>query len=124
MRNPGYAECLVRAERLLFEGQRVLVDATFHKEGKRQTFLKAAVRCGVPGTMLLCGTEPDTVRQRLEKRQGDASDAGWSVYLQVADHWEEIGGLTKRVLHPISTEGSPGEVLGRTLEVLRQSGLD
>jgi aminoglycoside phosphotransferase family enzyme/predicted kinase len=118
-----YAECLSRAGRLLFEGRRVLVDATFREEQQRQTFLKAAVRWGVPAGILLCQAEPETVRQRLENRQGDPSDADWSVYLQLAAKWEGTGPLTGQALHALSTEGSLEQVLSRALEALRQSGL-
>jgi predicted kinase len=117
-----YAECLRRAEQLLFEGQRVLVDASFREEKHRRTFLEAAGQWPVPVGILLCQAEPETVRQRLEKRQHDASDADWSVYLQAAEKWEEAGALTQRVLHPITTEGSPEQVLSRALEVLNKLG--
>jgi hypothetical protein len=117
-----YAECLNRAGRLLFEGRRVLVDATFREEQKRQRFLKAALQWGVPAGILLCQAEPETVRKRLEGREGDASDADWSVYLQLAASWEEMGTLARQALHPIATEGSPEEALWRALEALRQSG--
>ncbi len=118
-----YAECLSRAKWLLFEGRRALVDATFREDLKRQTFLKAAVRWGVPACILLCEAEPETVRQRLENRQGDPSDADWSVYLRLAAKWEGMGTLTGQALHALSTEGSPEQVLSCALEALRQSGL-
>jgi predicted kinase len=118
-----YAECLNRAGRLLFEGRRVLVDATFREEAKRQTFLKAAVQWGVPSGILLCQAEPKTVRQRLENRQGNASDADWSVYLHVVANWENLGTLAGQGLHTISTEGSPEQVVCRALEALREEGL-
>jgi aminoglycoside phosphotransferase family enzyme/predicted kinase len=118
-----YAECLHRAEQLLAEGSRVIVDATFREEKQRRNFLEAAVRWGVPGGMLLCRAEPDTVRRRLQQRKGDASDADWSVYRHLAASWEDPGTLTQRVCHTISTEGSPEESLSRALEVLRQMGL-
>ncbi len=118
-----YGECLHRAERLLFEGKRVLVDATFREERFRRAFLRAAARWGVPGGVLLCQAEPATVRQRLEQRRGDASDADWSIYLQAAGSWEEAGALTRPFLHALSTEGSPEQALGRALAVLQQLGL-
>jgi aminoglycoside phosphotransferase family enzyme/predicted kinase len=118
-----YTECGRRAERLLFEGSRVLVDATFREERQRQAFLEAAVRWGVPGEMLLCQAGPETVRRRLETRRGDVSDADWSVYRQVAERWEEMGALTRRCLHVLSTEGDPEQVLARAVEALRQAGL-
>src|SRR5262249_20569256 len=43
-----YAECLRRAEQVLFEGQRPLVDATFREERWRRDFLALADRWGVP----------------------------------------------------------------------------
>jgi aminoglycoside phosphotransferase family enzyme/predicted kinase len=118
-----YAECLNRAGRLLFEGRRVLVDATFREEAKRRTFLKAAVQLGVQFGILLCQAEPETVRQRLENRQADASDADWSVYLQVAANWENVSALPGGNCHAISTEGTPEQVVSRGLEALEQSGL-
>jgi aminoglycoside phosphotransferase family enzyme/predicted kinase len=118
-----YGECWRRAERQLLEGRRVLVDATFREEQQRQAFLNAAVRSGVPAVILLCQAEPETVRRRLGMRQRDASDADWSVYLQVAASWEEMGTHAGQVRHAISTEGSPEQVLARALAALRQSGL-
>jgi aminoglycoside phosphotransferase family enzyme/predicted kinase len=115
-----YAECLHRAERLLWEGQRVLVDATFRQEQYRRTFLEAAERWGVPAGLLVCQAEPATVRTRLEQRHGDVSDADWSVCLQAAQSWEAIGPLTRRSLHTISTEGNAEQAVGRALEVLRR----
>jgi aminoglycoside phosphotransferase family enzyme/predicted kinase len=118
-----YAECLRRAEQLLFEGKRVIVDATFREENQRRTFLEAAVRWGVPASMLLCRAEPATVRGRLARRQRDASDADWSVYLRSAETWEEVGALTRPMCHVIATEGGSEEALSRALEVLRLLGL-
>jgi aminoglycoside phosphotransferase family enzyme/predicted kinase len=118
-----YGECLRRAERLLFEGRRVVVDATFREEQKRLFFLNAAVRWGVPAGILLCQAEPETLRRRLGLRQGDASDADWPVYLRVAADWEEMGTVAGQVLRAVSTEGSPEQALSRALEALRQLGL-
>ena len=115
-----YGECLRRAEQLLFEGKRVLIDATFREETQRRIFLEAAVDWGVPGAMLLCRAEPDTVRRRLQQRRGDVSDADWSTYLHLAASWEEPGAFTQRYCHVISTEGDPEDGLSHALDVLRQ----
>jgi aminoglycoside phosphotransferase family enzyme/predicted kinase len=114
-----YAECLLRAEPLLFEGKRVLVDATFREEKERRIFLEAAIRWGVPGAMLLCRSEAETVRRRLQQRKGDASDADWSIYLHLSANWQEVSAPTQRHCYTISTDGTPDEALSRALEVLR-----
>jgi aminoglycoside phosphotransferase family enzyme/predicted kinase len=118
-----YGECMRKAEQLLFEGERVLVDANFREESKRRAFLEAAARWGVPQGILLCQADPDTVRRRLERRHQDASDADWPVYLHASAKWEELGECTRRVSHPISTNGPPEQVIARALDLLRQMGL-
>jgi aminoglycoside phosphotransferase family enzyme/predicted kinase len=84
-----YRACLHRAQERLFEGKRVVVDATFREEGQRSAFLDAARAWGVPAILLLCRAEPPAVRQRLAARYGDASDADWAVYLKLRERWEK-----------------------------------
>ena len=50
-----YAECSRRAESLLFEGRRVLVDASFGREADRRHFLELAARRGVPEVFFSAG---------------------------------------------------------------------
>jgi aminoglycoside phosphotransferase family enzyme/predicted kinase len=118
-----YAECLRRAEERLFEGGRVLIDATFAQEGQRRLFLDAATRLGVPALWLLCRAVPDTVRRRLDERRGDVSDAGWSVYQWAASRWEEPGPATRRATAVIPTDGTPAEALDCAAKALREAGL-
>lgn len=118
-----YAECLARAGEKLFEGGRVLIDATFREESRRRLFLDAAVRWGVPALWLLCRAEPATVRERLAQRRGDVSDADWSVYLGAAAKWEEETPATRRMTRAIATDGTPEEAAGRAMEALREAGL-
>jgi len=118
-----YAECLRRAEQLLLEGQRVLVDATFREDQRRQCFLNAALRLGLPAALLCCHARLETLRQRLETRQGDASDAGWAASRRIAESWEEFGPLTRRLTCDLSTEGTPEAAQQQALEALRQIGL-
>jgi len=119
-----YAECLRRAEQLLFEGKRVVVDATLAEENKRRAFLAAAARLWVPGVFLLCRADPESVRARLDQRRGDASDANWSVYLRAAERWEPPGPLTRPALREIPAGESPEQALSRALDVLRVLGLE
>jgi uncharacterized protein len=118
-----YEECVRRAEQLLFEGKRVLVDATFRDESKRRQFLAVALRCGVPALMLVCRAEAETIRKRLGERRGDASDADWSVYLKMVAQWEEPGPEAQRFVEQISTDGSEEQSLIRALDTLKREHL-
>jgi predicted kinase len=118
-----YAECLRRAEGLLFEGNRVLVDANFREDRHRRAFLKAAIRWGVPGAFLLCQVGPEVVRTRLANRRGEVSDADWSVYRRAAQAWEEPGPLTRSVLRTINTDGTREHVLDTTVAIIQHLGL-
>jgi predicted kinase len=118
-----YTECLHRAEELLFDGERVLLDANFREENQRQKFLEAGVRWGVPTFFLLCETEPELVRTRLATRKGDASDADWVVYENAVEAWEEVGPETRSRLRTINTGDALELVIRRTLSMLRREGL-
>jgi aminoglycoside phosphotransferase family enzyme/predicted kinase len=118
-----YAECLRRAERLLFEGERVLVDATFREDRRRRAFLEAAARWGVPAVVFLCQAPPEVVRARLAGRRGDASDADWPVYQLLAGRWEEPGAFTAPFVRRLLTDDSREHVRARALAGLRDLGL-
>jgi uncharacterized protein len=118
-----YAECLCRAEKLLFEGERVIVDASFGEEKRRQAILDAAGRLAVPVVFMLCQADPEVTRRRLECRRGDASDADWSVYGKAAERWEEIGPATRGVLCEVSTNGTKDQTLSRALNLLGEAAL-
>jgi predicted kinase len=118
-----YAECLRRAEAVLFEGGRALIDANFREERSRRAFLDHAVRWGVPALFLVCQVEPDVARARLRNRRGDVSDAGWTTYQQLRASWEEPGVPTRRHLRVIRNDGPPEETLAQVLAALRETGL-
>ncbi len=118
-----YRECWRRAEDVLRQGGRVLVDANFRQEERRQQFVQAAVRRGVTVVLLVCRASPEVARQRLHHRQGDVSDAGWGFYRQAAREWEEPGPKTRLFLREVDANGSPEEVLAGALAVLRERGL-
>jgi aminoglycoside phosphotransferase family enzyme/predicted kinase len=118
-----YAECLRRAERLLFEGQRVLVDASFGEAKHRRAFGELAVRLGVPLVFLLCQASHEEIRQRLGVRQGDASDADWFIYQQAAAHWEEPRPVTHGLLSLVPTDGTKADALARALASLDDASL-
>jgi aminoglycoside phosphotransferase family enzyme/predicted kinase len=118
-----YAECLRRAEALIFDGQRVLIDASFRREADRRRFLETALRWGISGCMLLCRAEPDVIRSRLAQRQGDASDADRAISDKVAQRWDELSPPTRKLTREIATGGSLEHSLAQALRVLRDFGL-
>jgi aminoglycoside phosphotransferase family enzyme/predicted kinase len=118
-----YSECLNRAQSLLFEGKRVVIDATFRQERQRQVFLRAAVSSGVSGVLLLCHAQPETVRKRILARHSDASDADWSVHESIAGRWEEPSQITLEALHRIATDDSSEQALSAALQVLEEFDL-
>jgi predicted kinase len=118
-----YAECRRRCDRLLFEGGRAIIDASFRQESHRCAFLEAALGWGVPGLSLLCRADAYIVRQRLAQRRADASDADWAVHVELAGRWDEPEPATQRLLCLLDTGGSPEQSLEAALGVLRDRGL-
>ncbi len=115
-----YAECLRRADARLRQGGRVLVDANFRAEAQRRRFLDLAGRRAVPGVLLVCAAGAAVVRERLQERRGDASDADWEVYQRLRAGWEEPGERTRPALHVLDANGSPEQTLAQALVVLRR----
>jgi len=118
-----YAECLRHAEDLLFEGRRVLVDASFGVEASRRLFLELGTRWGIPALLLLCQADPEEVRGRLQRRRAGPSDADWSIHIQAARQWEEPGELTRQATHRITTDGVEQLALDRAVEILVEADL-
>lgn len=118
-----YEACLRRADRAICSGERVLVDGTFSGEGRRRRFLQLADRRNVPLVILECQTARREVRRRLAGRQGDVSDADWSVYRAIAERWEGYGGRTGQLRRVVDTGGEVDEAVDRALGVLAERGL-
>lgn len=117
-----FGECQRRARRLLRDGLRVIVDATFRGEARRREFLGLAEECGVPGMLFLCEAEPALVRERLAQRVGDASDADWEVYQLLADKWEPLTSASRRQSRQIDTTMAESAT-HTALNHLRDAGL-
>jgi predicted kinase len=118
-----YGECARRVEGLLFEGRKALVDASFGRESDRVHFIDVATRWGVPLILFLCRAEPDVVRERLDSRHGDVSDADWQVYQEAAARWDEPGLFTRRLTSELETGRGSDSSLARALAVLGELGL-
>ncbi len=142
-----YAACLERAEELLFQGQRVVVDAGFREEAHRREFLAAARAWGGAARVLVCEAPAEEVRRRLRGRTdvsrlhqeggtrrghhqeggtwvvAEPSDADWAVYQALAERWEEPAAETATALERIDTSGPPEASLDQALAALRAAGL-
>jgi uncharacterized protein len=118
-----YAECLRRAEEIIFQAGRILLDASFREEARRRLFLEAARRWGVTGHMLLLRADAGVVHRRLDHRHDDASDAGWTIYQEAARRWEEVGGPTRAVTSEIDAGGTAEQTFDQAKDALREAGL-
>jgi uncharacterized protein len=118
-----YAECLRRAEELIFDARRVLIDASFREERRRRLFLDAANRWGIKVCLILCRADPDVIHYRLAQRRGDDSDADGKIYEEIIKRWEEPSPSTLKVTREVATGGSRAYSLTQTLQVLREFGL-
>ncbi|HKK27304.1 MAG TPA: AAA family ATPase [Gemmatimonadota bacterium] len=118
-----YSALRDRARERVASGRRVLVDASFHDEERRLAFLEVAKRLSVPVLFLVCEADPEVVEERLRSRRGGASDAGPSVYRQMARRWQAPGERTGRHARPVDTAVSPQESLDAAVELLRAEGL-
>jgi aminoglycoside phosphotransferase family enzyme/predicted kinase len=117
-----YRECRRRAKTLLFEGKRVMIDATLHADVHRVAFLTVARQWGVPALWLDCRTDPETAKRRLGERTGDVSDATWEVYLAMARDWEPPSPTAAAVHVQVDTRETDQPVRAATA-ALRAIGL-
>jgi aminoglycoside phosphotransferase family enzyme/predicted kinase len=117
-----YAECLRRAERLLLDGRRVVVDATFREDARRRAFLELGCRLCVPVVLFVCEASPEVVQARLAARTGDASDANWQVYEQQRGTWEAASAEVSPHVLTVSTD-PPADALAVATAALRGRGL-
>ncbi len=118
-----YDECLRRAEEVVFQSGRALIDASFRDESRRRLFLDAARRWGIAGHLLLCRADPDVIRHRLDGRRDDASDADWAIYQEAARRWEEPGTATRAVTDEIDAGGPRSQTFSRAVAALQRAGL-
>jgi aminoglycoside phosphotransferase family enzyme/predicted kinase len=114
-----YRECLARAQAALFDGQRVIVDATFRGEVQRREFLDLATAWCIPAYLLVCHADDSVVKSRLAGRNDDVSDADWAVYAEAARRWEPLGPETQRRAWQIDTSRNDQAALRQALAELR-----
>lgn len=118
-----YDACIEQAEELLFQGRRVIVDASFRADARRLQFLKLARSLCVPCVYLQCEANEAEIRRRLNTRTDDPSDADWAIYQSAAKSWEPSGPAIDRIMHRVDTSGTPENTRRVALGHLRHEGL-
>jgi aminoglycoside phosphotransferase family enzyme/predicted kinase len=114
-----YGEMVKRAESLLSAGRGVILDATFRRRDDRQRVERLARAHGVARHLFLLECPEETVRQRLEQRMQqdtDASDAGWEVYLRQKGEFEPLAENEVGVV--LDGGGTPAATVERILASL------
>jgi uncharacterized protein len=117
-----YDEIRSRAEKALFEGKRVIVDASFGRETLRSDLLEAARCLGVPAVFFVCDAPSHLVLARLAERRDDASDADAIVYEASRQAWESFGQETQSAVERIEAANAD-EALAQAVAALRTRGL-
>lgn len=118
-----YEACRRRAEAILLEGGRVVVDASFQSEERRLAFLETGIRSGARVVFLVCEAPARVAQGRVDRRRGDASDADRGTHREMARRWEPPGDETRRVTASVPTGASPADSLDRAVDALRRVGL-
>ncbi len=118
-----YAECHRQAREILRRGGRVIVDANFRREALRVPFLELARELAAPLLCLFCHADETAVRQRLDQRSGDASDADWAVYRRIARQWEAPGPPLTRASVWLDAGQPLARVIAQATTALAQYGL-
>jgi predicted kinase len=85
-------------------------------------FLTTARQLGVPAVLLVCRAPEELVRERLRLRRGDVSDAGWDVFEDMRDRWDEPSPGTRRRAAEIDATDA-ADAVRAAVEVLRGIGL-
>jgi len=82
-----YRACLVQAERIVAEGGRALIDATFADPVQRRALETLGRRLGVPTALWLCDVPEEVARQRISARPQGPSDADADVLSRAIASW-------------------------------------
>ena len=87
-------------------------------KSQRRRFLEVAARWSVPEILLICQADAAVVKNRLDERRDDVSDADWVIYLEAAQRWEPLGPRTRPFAQAIDTGRS--DSLIPALDTLRK----
>ncbi|MBN2542852.1 AAA family ATPase [bacterium] len=85
-----YDEMFMYAEDLLKEGKNVVLDATFMKEANRRKAKDVAQNAEVDLKIVEVVSNDEIIRQRLQAREQDESEAEYHHYLRYKEIYEPI----------------------------------
>ncbi|APZ43452.1 AAA family ATPase [Acidihalobacter ferrooxydans] len=86
-----YAHLLDLADTIMRAGYAAIVDATFLDRDQRERFAALAAERACPFLILAVAADEATVRQRLQLRHGDASEANAAVVAHQRHHADPLG---------------------------------
>ena len=118
-----YAECGARAEQILANGGRALIDASFKEDHRRAELVALARRLGVRVRILICQAPAAAIRERLAERTNDPSDADWAVYEHAVATWEPTTDATQPYVSTIDTDLPHELTVEHALAQLGRDGL-
>jgi aminoglycoside phosphotransferase family enzyme/predicted kinase len=117
-----YAALREEAGTALRRGERILVDASFRRDGRRRDFMELARELRLPVVFLLLEAPESRVRDRLETRPRGASDADQSTYEALAARWEATSPDTEPSTRTVHTGQTPAWSLEQALKHLEEIG--
>jgi aminoglycoside phosphotransferase family enzyme/predicted kinase len=87
-----YGEMFAQARELLFQGQSVILDASFKKRQDRLQAKKLADEAKADFFVIECTLDEETAKGRLEKRlkEGSTSDGRWEIFEQQKQDFDKI----------------------------------
>ncbi len=112
-----YEVCQRIIEMRLRQGQRVVFDGTNYQAARRERLMSVAARVNARIAVAHVQAAEEVIQQRLrdrsvgKRRDGDLSDADWSVYQWMVHAQEPIEGPHL----PLDTTSTPPETLARQL---------
>ena len=75
MTDKTYTRLIALGGQLASQGYRVILDAKFDRQTKRQEAIASARSADLPLTFLYCTAPDDVLKARLDQRSGDIADA-------------------------------------------------
>ncbi len=106
------------ASQVIESGRAVVVDATFIESYVRDRFTSLADRIGVPWAIVECTASEQIVRDRLEARSGDASEAGMQQYFSQRDAFEAFSDRERARTVVVDTEHEDGDAAAARLQAM------